>query len=124
MVARQGDQPNFCYIVLGGTLKVVRRMTQKHSGFEDGQHKLYDIAELWKGDCFSMQSILTHQPIGYSVVSVVSSELLRTERQNILRYDSYLSYPEDEINYSQDHVFKQKLLKEREWDQYKKIQMQ
>ena len=67
LMVRQGDIPMYLYIVLGGTFKVVRKMN-------GGETKLYDIAELWKGDCFCMQSILTNKPVGYSVISSVGSE--------------------------------------------------
>lgn len=80
---------------------IVSPQQQKEIVINVEDDKLYEIAELKRGDSFCMDALISNKTILYSVVSVTSAEVLQLERLHLLKYENQLSII-DECKYNQD----------------------
>jgi CRP-like cAMP-binding protein len=62
--------------------------------------KLYEVAELRRGDLFCFNALLENKPIQYSVVSTMSCQLVRIDRLDLLKYDNQLNIQPTEEQYT------------------------
>jgi CRP-like cAMP-binding protein len=138
IIIRQGDYSKSIYFIKTGKVKLLKKIDFKTEGLEDMEKciqdpseediekeevetKLLEIDELGIGDCFGDYSLIKKEPIQYSVVTYIPTEIFILDQHDFNDLDDRIKneFIEFQKEYPNDVEIRRAYYEMKKWEKFK-----